>query len=249
MAEGRFRGQRVAIKCLHKEIIYLHTIQRVQREIRTMAHLRHPNLVLFIAAVYEHGKPPLIVTELLDTSLRTASEKNLLGPHRLSILRDVACALNYLHQHKEPIVHRDVSASNVLLEALADGKWKGKLSDFGSANLARLCQTFGEGAFSYAAPEMFPQPPGAPSLPQTTMIDVYSYGVLLCEMAAGQLGWQLPDPTRFKIMLLQVQKDWPLMHSLVNSCTQWNQNDRPTMAKVLDEVDEIRSKLSTQITE
>ena len=46
-----------------------------------------------------------------------------------------------------------MSAPNVLLKALPSGMWRAKVSNFGSANLARLAQTMGEGAIIYAAPE------------------------------------------------------------------------------------------------
>ena len=238
VAEGRFRGKRVAVKCLHQEILDPHTIQRVQREICTMAHVRHPNLLLFIAAVYEPGNAPMIVTELLDMNLRRAYERDLLGSSRITIFRDVACALNYLHQHREPIIHRDVSAPNVLLEALAGGHWRAKLSDFGSANVARLCHTLGEGAVIYAAPETFPQhavSPSAVRLPQTTKLDVYSYGVLLCEVITSQF----PDPDRFADMLQQVESQWPLMYNIITSCRQYHPDERPTMTRVLNELNRI----------
>ena len=94
---------------------------------------------------------PLIVTELLDTDLRSAYEnKSLTDKNKLSILLDVALALNYLHTLPEPIIHRDVSSRNVLLERAT---WKAKLSDFGSARLAALARTKGEGCFASSRSE------------------------------------------------------------------------------------------------
>ena len=53
-------------------------------------------------------------------------------------MRDVAVGLNYLHCLPVPVIHRDVSSANVLLESKGHKKWKTKLSDFGSANLAEM---------------------------------------------------------------------------------------------------------------
>ena len=78
--EGYFRGQRVAIKCVHPNIFVPRTCDRIHREINTMAQLRHPNLVLFIAAVLEGVSGPKIITEILDTS---AYEDDQLGPTSL----------------------------------------------------------------------------------------------------------------------------------------------------------------------
>jgi len=233
VAEGRFRGKQVAVKRVYHEILEPHTVDRIHREISTMAQVRHPNLVLFIAAVLDDKVDPMIITEILTVDLRTAYRQNKLETNtlKLRIFQDVACALNYLHLHREPIIHRDVSAPNVLLEEMPKGSWKAKLSDFGSANLVRLAATPGEGAIIYAAPETFPQSPSSPNPlpPQTPKIDVYSYGVLLCEV----ITCRFPDPSEFTNMLGVVKSQWPLMHSLITSCTEHNPIQRPTMENIL----------------
>jgi len=101
VVEGIFRSKKVAVKCLHDMIRQPDAIATIRKEIGIMAQIRHPNLVLLIAAVIDAKKDPLIVTELLDTSLRKAYEDDLLkGSSKLSIFRDIASALNYLHLHQ-----------------------------------------------------------------------------------------------------------------------------------------------------
>ena len=106
------------------------------------SRIRHPNLLQFIGAITEDS--PIILTELMPTSLRKELEKS--GPLSyqaiLSISLDVACALNYLHLLKpHPIIHRDVSSANVLLQPMGgyDNSLRAKLSDYGSANLSATC--------------------------------------------------------------------------------------------------------------
>ena len=237
VTKGKFRGQSVAVKQVYSDILKQTTVDRIRREIRTMAQVRHPNLVLFIAAVIDDRTGPMIITEILDTSLRSAYERNCLGSNKLRIFQDVASALNYLHLHREPIIHRDVSSANVLLEAVANNGWKAKLSDFGSANLVRYATTPGEGAIIYTAPEAFPQPPTSPTppSPQTPKIDVYSYGVLLGEVVTQQL----PDPDRLQWMIQQVRRQWPQLHPLVTGCIQHIPDRRPTMAYILEELNKL----------
>ena len=234
VSRGMFRGQQVAIKKVYPDILKPHTVDRIRREISTMAQVRHPNLVLFIAAVLDDRTGPMIITELLDTSLRTAYEENRLGSNKLCVFQNVASALNYLHLHREPIIHRDVSTANVLLEAVANDVWKAKLSDFGSANLVRYATTPGEGAIIYTAPEAFPQHPRSrtPPPPQTPKIDVYSYGVLVGEVITQEL----PDPDNLQEMVQRVQRQWPQIHPLVTSSIEYSPDDRPTMAYMLEEL-------------
>ena len=231
--QGRFQGQVVGIKSPHHQLLNEHTIQRLQREVQIMAKIRHPNLLQFIGVVFD-DQAPLIVMELLDINLRKAYQNERLSDaSKLPIFRDVAYALHFLHEQQDPIIHRDVSAPNVLLEGLPNGMFRAKVSDFGSANLARQAQTMGEGAIIYAAPETFPQAhnPDTLPLPQTTKIDVYSYGILLCEVIVQEQ----PDPNlvQYNRMLKQVKQQWLPVHELILSCTKREAVDRLTMAQVL----------------
>ena len=242
--EGKFRGQQVAVKCVHETIFSKQTMQRVYREICTMSQVHHPNLVLFIAAVLDDPRGPMIITELLDTTLRKAYEDNLLSPDLylcMDIFLDVASALCYLHGLEEPIIHRDVSSANVLLKAVAKGEWKAKLSDFGSANWAKEAATMGEGAIVYTAPEAYPVHPSLNIKlpPQTTKIDVYSYGILLCEVALREF----PNPATLHEMKAKMKAKHPILHSLVLKCTENDSERRPTMSRIMEQLSDLRTYL------
>ena len=105
------------------------------------ARCRHPNLLQFIGATNEGV--PLIVTEIMQTSLRKKLERGEVSSEQIiSISIGVACGLNYLHKTMpSPILHRDVSSANVLLNPLPSNLWLAKLSDFGSFNFMRESQT------------------------------------------------------------------------------------------------------------
>ncbi len=226
----------VAVKRLHEKIAYPIHIEKMVKEMKLLAEVRHPNLVQFIGAIFDeqdNESPPTLVTELLDMNLRQAYVRNQLDPgNRLSIFMDIALALNYLHQRYDPIIHRDVSAPNVLLQRMPNHQLKGKVSDLGSANFLQHAHTKGEGCILYSAPEVIPRAynPRGELIPQTTKIDVYSYGVLLCEVITSTF----PSEKNYLGMLKNVEKDYPQFHDLISNCTQESPDNRPTMAQVLN---------------
>ena len=170
-----FRGLKVAAKCLYEVIISPYNIGTFSREMNIASKIRHPNLLQFIGATTEGN--PMILTELMPTSLRKELETGGLAyPAILSISLDVACALNYLHLFKpHPILHRDVSSANVLLQPMG-GTWRAKVSDYGTVSLQPLARTSNPGNPVYSAPES-PYPNQ-----HSPAMDVFSYGVLLIEM-------------------------------------------------------------------
>ena len=240
VCRGLFRGQQVAVKCAHTKILHKNTIDQLKREIRIMAHVQHPNLVRLIAAVVDAGvergtDSPLLVLELLDTDVRSAYKRKIVNFQKdalLSIFREVAYALHYLHEHQEPIIHRDVSAPNVLLQQIHPGVWKAKLSDFGSANLVKHSKTPAPGAIIYSAPETFPS---RVVQKQTTKIDVYSYGYLLAEAIAKEM------PSEKETLLLKIQSEWVDMYNVITACTAYEQEDRLTMTQVLEQLNKLPS--------
>ena len=221
---AEFRGLRVAAKCLHKIIISDYNRQLFVREMSIAAKLRHPNLIQFIGATLE-GEP-VILTELMATSLRAILERVPLSAANItSVSRDIARALNYLHLTKpDPILHRDVSSANVLLNLGPNMTWLAKLSDYGSANFVQRVNTAGPGNPSYAAPEA-----SNPAL-QSTKMDVFSYGVLLVEMATQRF----PDKST---LILQIQRiQVPGLPCIIRQCIQDDPSRRPNISDLLTQL-------------
>ena len=151
--EGTFRGCQVAVKQIHDLILSPHNRRLFEREMSIASRCRHPHLLQFIGATNNDGSP-LFITELLDTDLRDVlRQRSLLHEEVVCIALDIAKGLNYLHLKKpSPIIHRDISSSNVLLWR-RDNCWRAKLSDYGAANFMRQHMTSNPGASIYAAPE------------------------------------------------------------------------------------------------
>lgn len=149
---GKFRGCKVAVKQIHELILSPHNRRLFEREMNIASRCRHPCLLQFIGATNDEGTP-LFVTELMESSLRTLLEQQLLPTSDICILSvDIAQALNYLHLSKPPIIHRDISSANVLLWRQGE-QWRGKVSDYGTANFMQQIMTVAPGAMIYSAPE------------------------------------------------------------------------------------------------
>ena len=228
--EATFRGTTVAAKCLHQIITAPRTKQLFQREMEIALQCQHQNIVTFLGATLEG--PPVILMELMDSSLRSAYEQGRIRDHQvLGILHDIASSLHFLHTRPDPVIHRDVSSANVLLKTQYNGEWLAKLGDLGTAKIQQDTTTPGPGALAYAAPEV------ADPKSHSTKMDVYSFGILLVEILTKTLPFQTLDALKSN-----VQRRFPQYHLLVTSCTNRRPNSRPTINDVIGQLDEITAK-------
>ena len=227
---AQFRGLRVAAKSLHRVILSPYNRQIFSREMEIASKVRHPNLLQFIGATREGN--PIILTELMPTSLRKELETGFPLPYPtiLNISLDVACALNYLHLFKpHPIIHRDISSGNVLLQPtfhMGIG-WRAKVSDYGSANLQNLIATTeNPGNRVYSSPEA-----GNPREHSPAM-DVFSYGVLLIEMSICAI----PQPGNRRQDINSIRRAG--FKSLVQRCVMDNYKLRPEMSDIINDLNQ-----------
>ena len=228
--EATYRGRKVAAKCLHRNIVSPHNQKQFEKEIKISARCRHRNLIEFIGAVLDH--PAIILIELMDANLRDALADRRVSPNHIHpIIAGVAQGLSYLHNiQPHPIIHRDVSAPNVLLKA-DDNGWIAKLSDLGSAQFAHIAHTVGPGCVLYAAPEVRQE---LSASQQTEKIDVYSYGVLLIEILTREM------PTgSIEDLVRSLEPKWTHFVPLITNCTNTIPNRRPSMKQIIDQLDTI----------
>ena len=223
---AKFRGTKVAAKSLYQDIRSGCYRQLFIREMNMASRIRHPNLVQFIGACMEDGM--VILTELMPTSLRRELERedyHMTADQLIVISLDVAKALNYLHQMQpDPVIHRDISSANVLLEPLADQQWRAKVTDYGSVNFQRQLRTVGPGSIVYASPEA-----GNPSL-QSPKMDIFSFGVLLVEMCTAEF----PEVSARERLIASIRD--PEWVGLIQRCTHQSGDDRPSADQIIAEL-------------
>ncbi len=175
-------GEPVAIKHLKPELLAANPRQldRFAREGELLRQLNHPNIVKVLKAVAEAGQHYIIMEYVQGGSLRDLLDQQpqLPIPRVLSIAIDVADALT--RTHRLNVIHRDLKPANVLLAQ--DGS--PRLTDFGLAFLedgANLTQSGAlVGTLDYIPPE------ACQGKALDRRMDIWSFGVMLFEMLAGQ---------------------------------------------------------------
>ena len=222
---AKFRGIEVAAKTLYEQIRSDYYRHLFIREMNMAARLRYPHLVQFIGATLEGEM--IILTELMATSLRRVLEGGRISREHiiLSISVQVCQALNYLHlMQPDPVIHRDISSANILLNQRPNGRWSAKVTDYGSVNTQRMLNTMNPGSPVYAAPEA-----NNPSL-QSTKMDMFSLGVLLIEMCSGQF----PSDNGRERLFFTIQDRQ--FSDIISRCIDRERDNRPTAQQLLNEL-------------
>ncbi|RDX77943.1 MDIS1-interacting receptor like kinase 2, partial [Mucuna pruriens] len=230
-------GDIVALKKLHRMESQNPSFDKSFRnEVKMLTEIRHRNIVRLL--------PP--------QSMHEAEELN--WSKRVNIIKGMAHALSYMHHDcTPPIVHRDVTTSNVLLNSQLEAF----VSDFGTARLLdpdSSNQTLVVGTYGYIAPEL------AYTLTVTEKCDVYSFGVVALETLMGkhpgELISSLSNPTTQNMLLkdfldsrlpLPFRKDAQhimLVVTIALACLCSKPKLRPSMQQVAEQLSSFKLSLS-----
>lgn len=217
--------------------------------------LRHPNLVQFLGIYYPPNSIlPALVMELMFTSLSRYLEiaGDLEINTKISILHDASLGLCYLHSHKPPIIHRDLTANNILLTKSLTAK----ITDLGVAKVIDkhhpTKMTTAPGLPAYMPPEALGKRPS-----YTTALDVFSFGALM--LHTGAQDWPIPseymiiDPDTQEVKYLnEVQRrqeyldklqDADMLRPIIVDCLQNNYTKRPTITEVYKQLQLLKEHL------
>lgn len=242
-------------------------VRKFQAEVETLGKLRHRNIVQILASLASDSQRFLVYEftekQSLDLWLHHDSSRNVAVPSlswetRVKIIRGVANGLHYLHELENPIVHRNINSSNILL----DSEFEAHIADFGLARMSKSSHLSSQcaGSVGYMPPEYRN---GMTVL--NVKMDVYSFGVLMLETATGRRP-ELPVKLRGKKELELVvwakkmvneNREIEMVNPKIMSeggvseasvkqyfeiaclCCKELQRDRPAMAKVVDLLDRV----------
>ena len=213
--------------------------QKFHDECVLLSQLRHPNVVHFVGVHYGRNQYMSLIMECLDTDLARCLETqpNIPIEVKLSILLDVSYGLLYLHTHSPQIIHRDLTAANILLTR----DKRAKIADLSVSKLldprtqAAMMQTKAPGTIFYMPPEALKENPN-----YDEKLDIFSFG----HLALYVINQVFPEvfevsisPVALREETLQILKRRKAidemgrdhcLHGVVMNCLQDNPQKRPT---------------------
>ncbi|KAH9704145.1 protein kinase domain-containing protein [Citrus sinensis] len=251
-------GKVVALKKLHRsETEELASLESFRNEARLLSQIWHRNIVKLYGFCL-HRKCMFLIYEYMEMGslfcvLRTDEEAvGLDWAKRVNIVKGMAHALSYLHHHcTPPIVHRDISSNNVLLnselEAFVADFGVARLLNFDSSNRTLLAGTSG-----YIAPGFCFHTKLAYTMVVTEKSDVYSFRMVALEVLMGKHPGEilssssssldkniklidLLDPRLSPPVDQKIRQDIILVSTVAFSCLRSQPKSRPTMQLVSNE--------------
>jgi len=249
---GKFKGRKVAIAEFRDQLSAMDI-----KELKLLGEFAHPNIVRFLGvSVPENTKetPVMIVSELCSNGDLFDYVRNVPAPSLYRVLctmLDIASGLQYLHERKPSVIHRDCKSSNILITS----KGVAKIADFGLAKVKQSTRSMVRslvGTVNWQAPELWHAHPK-----YNHKVDVFSCACVYWEM----LQWHNPSKKfpwegmnehaiyeavgakRQRPSVSGLRKQWcPEIVDLIEKMWAQDPNDRPGIAQVVEELQTLREQ-------
>eukprot|EP00276_Gloeochaete_wittrockiana_P020233 CAMPEP_0184340384 /NCGR_PEP_ID=MMETSP1089-20130417/9072_1 /TAXON_ID=38269 ORGANISM="Gloeochaete wittrockiana, Strain SAG46.84" /NCGR_SAMPLE_ID=MMETSP1089 /ASSEMBLY_ACC=CAM_ASM_000445 /LENGTH=519 /DNA_ID=CAMNT_0026668183 /DNA_START=54 /DNA_END=1613 /DNA_ORIENTATION=- len=242
---GTCRGQEVAVKKLFRQDLSEKAISEFRKEVQICSRLLHPNVLLFMGACTEPGHMAIVMELMPKGNLETLlhdPKVSLSLFKRMTMAKEVAKGMNWLHCSIPQIIHRDLKPSNLLV----DNHGHIRVCDFGLAAVKPHNEKLKDkdnipGTPLWMAPEVML------GKPLDEKSDIYSFGIVLWEIATQKVPF--PEMNSFPIFKRAVciqnvrppLSDVPLpsLQNLIQLCWHKSAECRPSFAEIITMIDTI----------
>jgi len=249
---GRWRRNDVAVKLLSRSEDSDSGKQDFLREMQLLSELRHPNIVRFLGACLDRQNM-CILFEICERSLFDLLYKStepIDSHYLLTVVREVALGIYYLHHCEPPVLHLDLKSANVLLDEVGTAK----VCDFGLSHVKEDAASIQEGERSGVGSPQWTAPEILRGGLYDEKADSYSFGVLLYEVLARQLPYQNEESHMIIVGVITKMLErpglrpdqaakWPAqLPKLMTECMSEDPNGRPDMESLLDVLEDVAPK-------
>lgn len=219
-----------------------------KEEVMKLSQLQCPYLVQFLGARIDPCKQVcILVCEKMSRGclylLLHVDKTDMEWGQRLRIVRDICSGMAFIHSHQ--ILHRNLLPRNILVGE----HFNAKISDFGFFELKKKCNFYSKLRAQCTAPQVYMAPEAMERDEFTAAADVYSFGMVMWEVATGEAPFAADlkqlSPVLLVMRLLMGQRPAfhphhdPAYQQIAQSCWHGDPNLRPTFSTVLSELQEL----------
>ncbi|ELR24201.1 serine/threonine protein kinase [Acanthamoeba castellanii str. Neff] len=241
-----WKGTEVAVKVMASAKVTKDMKKDFHDEVRVMTSLRHPNVVLFMAACTRPPKMCIVMEYMALGSLYDLLHNDLIAeiPFNLKAKMGYHAARGMHFLHSSGIVHRDLTSLNLLL----DHKWNVKVSDFGLTKFKEDVRQGGKykdnaivGSLHWTAPEVLNESVSAGQ--DFLLADVYSFGIILWELLSREQPYAGMSPVAVAVAVMRdgIRPQMPAtpglcpleFAELITSCWHADPTVRPTFLEIM----------------
>nr|CCA24426.1 protein kinase putative [Albugo laibachii Nc14] len=238
--KGLYKHQTVAVKLMIRQNLSSIVVREFEKEVDIMSRLQHPNICQLIGACLKPSTRALVLEYIELGSLWDYLRANrALSIHqRAQFLLDTARGMQYLHQFRPPILHRDLKTPNLLVEKHSLNI---KIADFGLARVKEQIHTMTGncGTTQWMAPEVLG------NRKYTEKADVYSFGIVVWEVFTSQCPYDDMNQIQTALCVLNYDLRPPIpskcprfFSRLMRTCWRRDPELRPSFYRIVRTLEE-----------